>query len=330
MTAASVADSVRASVAVSLMLDHVAAVTSSRLADAGIPAILLKGAAIATWLYTEGEARPYRDVDLLVSPAQFDQAQTVLAGLGYVNPLAGAANCEYGSNELRLVGRMGDSIDLHHALIGVPEPARAWQCLYSRSTTLAVGGAELRVLDVEARAMHLALHAMQDGPIDVKAMEDLARGVARLPLATWKGAAGLAAELGAMGPFGAGLRLFPAGAALAEQLGLPDVVNVDLTMRARSDPPEAFLMEQLAGLPDFRARAALLGRKLFPTTVYLKSQYPMAARGPLGVTAARFCRLGSLALRTVPAMVAWRRARRHVRRQAGATPAAGGPPGRSR
>lgn len=312
----SAASAKRASVAVSLMLDHVAGVTTTRLAAAGIPAILLKGAAIATWIYAEGEARPYRDVDLLVPPSRFDAAQAVLGGLGYVNPLAGAADCEYGSNELRLVGPLGVCVDLHHALIGVPEPARAWERLYARSTTLHVGGSEVRVLDVEARAMHLPLHAIQDGPVDVKAMDDLARGVERLALASWRGAADLAAELGAMGPFAAGLRLLPAGAALAEQLSLPQVVNVDLTMRARSDPPEAFLIEQLVQLPDARARAALLWRKLFPTTVYLKSQYRLAERGPFGVTAARCCRLGSLVLRTAPAIVAWRRARRHVRTQA--------------
>ena len=66
----------------SLFLDSKAGAAVQHLRAAGVPSIVLKGKAIATWLYEAGEARPYADVDLLVPPAQFERATELLAELG--------------------------------------------------------------------------------------------------------------------------------------------------------------------------------------------------------------------------------------------------------
>jgi hypothetical protein len=302
-------------VAWSLLLDHATTQAIARLESRGIPCLLLKGVSIATWLYEEGAPRPYRDIDLLVPAERFEEAVTVLGELGYANPLAGADPCEYGPNELALVDPRGACVDLHHALIGVVEPARAWDALLSRSTWLQVGGSTVRVLDVAARAMHLALHAIQDGPVNTKAIEDLSRGVELVPLEQWREAAALADELSAGPAFAAGLRLIPEGRVLADELGLPKVASVDLAMRARSAPPEAFVVEQLTRLPDLRSRADLLRRKLFPTAVLLRSEYALARRGRMGLLAARIWRIYDLVRRFPPGLAAWLRARRDVRRR---------------
>src|SRR5689334_21340073 len=55
------------------------------LSDAGVPGLLLKGAALARMLYGTGEARSYYDVDLLVAPEALTAARRVLADLGYTN-----------------------------------------------------------------------------------------------------------------------------------------------------------------------------------------------------------------------------------------------------
>lgn len=57
------------------------------LEAAGIEALVLKGAALATLIYPEPGLRPMRDLDVLVHPAQVRQAQGVLGELGFNAPL---------------------------------------------------------------------------------------------------------------------------------------------------------------------------------------------------------------------------------------------------
>ena len=52
----------------SLHVDKVAAAISQEFELRGIQSILLKGPAIARWLYGDGTPRPYGDADLMVSP----------------------------------------------------------------------------------------------------------------------------------------------------------------------------------------------------------------------------------------------------------------------
>ena len=299
-------------VARSLLLDQAAVTAVGHLAAAGVPSILLKGAAIATWLYDEGELRPYGDIDLLVRGAQFETATELLAELGYTYPLLGAHPAELGPKERELRGPNGVWIDLHHGLIGVPAPPhQLWDTLAQHTVALTLsGGSDVRVLDRPARAMHLALHAAQDGLIDLKALADLGRGVTKVGRDEWQAAAKLAEELGATEAFSAGLRLVPAGAALAEELALPRRMSVELALRTRSDPQDAIFFVRLAETSGARAKAALVARKLFPTTVYLRANSALAVRGRFGLAVTRLGRLLSLAKRLGPAFAAWRRARR--------------------
>src|SRR5215213_4879318 len=72
-----------AGAAYSLHLDLVAVQATRALEQAGVPAIVLKGPSIATWLYVDGGARPYDDCDLLVPLERFPDARRALAALGY-------------------------------------------------------------------------------------------------------------------------------------------------------------------------------------------------------------------------------------------------------
>src|SRR5437868_1842902 len=66
-------------------LDAVAAKAFDAFGRAGIDAMLLKGAGLASALYRPGESRGYFDIDVLVSPAQRIAAGKVLSALGYEN-----------------------------------------------------------------------------------------------------------------------------------------------------------------------------------------------------------------------------------------------------
>lgn len=92
------------------------------LAAAGIPVLLLKGAALAQAVYDNPAVRPMGDVDLLVRPADVDAALQALAGLGYVpqhhEPAAGSTRTY--ENEL-LLGRPGGiPLEVHWSFFDSP------------------------------------------------------------------------------------------------------------------------------------------------------------------------------------------------------------------
>lgn len=301
-------------VARSLLLESEAGIAIDRLRSAGVESILLKGPVIARWLYDEGEVRPFCDVDLLVSPARFSTAMEILAESGYTHRLAGAAAVEMGPKERELYGPGDVCIDLHAGLIGVAaDPQRSWDLLLRRTVAFRLrGGMDVQVLDVPARAMHLALHAAQNGPVDEKAVSDLLRGLKRLERVVWVEAAKLAVQLEALEAFSAGLRIVPEGTNLAAELSLPTGMTVELFLRTQSARPDAIFFERFGEARGALGKAALVARKVFPTTVLLHANSAVARRGALGLVCARLYRPVSLAMRLGPAFRAWNRARRTV------------------
>lgn len=305
-------------VARSLLLDRAAGVAVDHLEAAGIPSILLKGAAIATWLYGAGEVRPYLDVDLLVPPSQFERAKEVLAELGYQHRLRGADPAEINTREQELLGPQDICIDLHYGLLGAAAPVeRCWEVLFERTVPFRLAGGQVAALDLPARAMHLAMHAAQNGPVDRKAVADLDRGLVKVDRDGWQEAAGIAEEMGAAQAFAAGLRLVPAGEALADELSLTRRMTVELALRTRSAPQDAIFFERLGEAPGVRRKSALVLRKLFPTAALLRSNSAMARRGPLGLAVAWISHPLSVARRLGPALLAWYQARRAARRSGG-------------
>lgn len=290
-------------------MELAAADACRHLTGAGIGVIVLKGPAIARWLY-DPDPRYWCDVDLLVPAADFHRSHKALAELGYTNRFDGLAPWEVGPYEHELLGQNGVCIDLHHRLIGVPDPPeRCWDVLSQRTVPFRLAtGAEVRVLDIPARTMHLALHAAQDGPIKAKAIEDLSRGLAQLSDQDWRAALQVADELGAIPAFAAGLRIIPSGRQLADELLLPECTDVELALRSRSAPRESIFFDRLVRTAGVKGRAALVVRKLWPTRAFLTANSSDALRGGWGLLRARLRRSGSLLRRGGPALAAWWRA----------------------
>jgi hypothetical protein len=308
-----VAPEERAVVLRTLLLDAVAAQCTALLAEHGVPAILLKGRVLASWLY-RGEVRRYGDVDLLVDPVQRDRAVQLLGTLGYRHWLEGAAEVEYGANELELVGPNSTCIDLHHTLLGVTaSPARCWAVLSRRTERMTVGGRAVTVLDPAARTMHLALHVAQNGPADVKAVADLERGLAQVSDALWVEAADIAHAVCAREAFSAGLHAVPAGRRMAARLGLRETRDVELVLRSWSVPAEALQIQRFIEARTFGRRLRFVGRKLWPTVAYMAGRNPMARGGPVPLLGARLRRLVGLPGKVSVALWNWSRARRTVR-----------------
>jgi Uncharacterised nucleotidyltransferase len=292
-----------------LLLDARAAEAIGVLAAHDVPSILLKGRAIANWLYS-GTPRGYGDIDLLVDPRQRERAMEVLATLGYRHYLAGADESEYGSNETDLISPTGIPIDLHHTLLGVTaDPTSCWEVLSARTTAMVVGGHKVHVLDEPARTMHLALHVAQNGPADAKAVADMERGLAQLPFSHWDQASHIARALKAEQAFSAGLRVTVTGRAMAAALHLEIPRDVSLLLRTRSAPAEALQIQQLIELRTLRGRLHLIGRKLWPTTAYMLGRVPGSRDGPQALLLARLRRMAGLPARFRVAFHSWSEAR---------------------
>lgn len=296
----------------SLLLDRAAAEAVRHLRDHGIVSILLKGPTIATWLYAEGDVRPYDDIDLLVPPAEFEAAKEVLRELGYSHRLDGADPAEFGTLEEELIGPRGACIDLHRGLLGTAaSPERCWTTLAGHTIPFPLSVSErVDVLDIPARAMHLCLHAAQGGVGDAKAVADLERGLARLGRDEWRQAARIAEELEATPAFAAGLRLTASGSRLADDLGLTRAMTPELALRVTAARRHALFFVRLSNAPGLRRKVELVARKVFPTTVLLRANSRLANSGPAGLALARAAHPFAVAARAGPALVAWLRARR--------------------
>lgn len=299
-------------------VDAAALEACDALAAAGVDALLLKGRSLARGLYRPGEHRGYFDIDLLAAPDDQAPAGAVLAALGYVNvtemrgvdDVAGILHEQHWS---RFVPEFGNvSIDLHWKLPGCEAPADAvWTTLSRHRSTIELEGRHVPTLDRAGLALHLALHAAQHGPGELKALGDLKRGLSRWPYETWEQATRLAHELQAVDAFAAGLQLLPAGLARSDELGLPRA-DAGLWVIAHRDerPRGAFHLQAFSEAASARQRIGVVRRALLPKRAWIVWEYPWAARGRFRLLAA----YGRHALRS-PAWAAraWRFRRRAPR-----------------
>lgn len=282
-------------VGVTLALDAVAVEVVGALEEAGVPNLLVKGPAIGRWLYDEPGERPYDDVDLLVHARDIERAEQTLRREGF--------RFVHDDWHGRVWLRGPVNLDLHRRLPGIAaDPDEVFDRLYADAVPLALDRGSVRVPSEEARALHLGLHAAQHGPGLSSPLEDLRRGLERLPGSTWDGAAALAAELGVEGAFAAGLDLLPAGQAVNTRLGLVPGARIE-------DPGVTEGVRRFAATRGWQKKARFVAGEAFPTEDYLKAYVPLARRGRLGLALARVWRPVSLLLRLGPALVAARRAR---------------------
>jgi Uncharacterised nucleotidyltransferase len=278
-----------------------------------IRSILLKGPATTRWLYGGDDGvRMYRDVDLLVSPRDFDRAESVLEELGMSYHLAAVAPDEEVPHARRWIRpRQFVSLDLHRSLPGAGvDEEEAWEVLSERTETCTVAGVEAEILSEPARTLLLALHAASHGIRAAQPLADLRRGLAVVDLAHWAGAETLAKRLGCDPAFAAGLLLLPQGAEVAALIGAPIRRPPEVALRATSPPETAFGFERLAAARGPRAKARLLGREVVPTRSFMRAWSPLAARNNLGLGLAYLWRPFWLLLHARAGLNAWRRAQR--------------------
>jgi putative nucleotidyltransferase-like protein len=298
--------------AASLRVDHATAEVLVAFRAAGVQALLLKGPSISRWLYRDGEVRPYRDSDLLVRPSDMTAAGRALAGIGYVPELDERAMPAWWRPHASawLNAERRAFVDVHRTLQGVGvDDELAWALLSRGTETLIVAGVDAAVLSLPARTLYVALTAANDGPSG-QAGADLEHALAQLPETTWRAAAVLAGELGATDWLFAGLSQLSEGEALSRRLGLDGRRSVEISLRNAGAPREALTVDRVARGRGPRERTEIVVFKLFPPPAYMRFWSRVARRGRGGLAVAYGYRLLWVAKKAIPALVAWRRARR--------------------
>jgi hypothetical protein len=297
---------------VRLAVDALATHVTATFSKAGIRSILLKGPALAEWLYGV-EARPYSDVDLMLKSADREAAELLLQDLGFELVALDILPGDRPHHARTWVRAGGAALDLHHTLIGIGVSSEsAWRTLAEDIEPLQLVSGEVEVLSRPARALLVSLHAAQHGAFALGPQEDLNRAIDRLPFEGWKKAAHLAEELDALPAFATGLRLTPSGRALAMRLQIPERTSVELLLRSWSEPKMALGFAWLSETKGL-TRVKLVARKIVPQPAFLRAWSPLARRGRVGLGMAYLWRPLWLLLNAVPGYAAWRRAQRLAR-----------------
>lgn len=284
------------------------------LVAAGVHPILLKGPAVARWLYETGE-RDYGDIDLLISSGQASTATETLRSLGFAEPL------KESPGDRRRIAREWYSpaqrppVDLHTNLLGVGvDDELAWSLLTRDTEFLEVAGVHMRSLGIVARTLHIAMHAGQHGRAVGHVIEDLARAVEQVPIEVWRKAAALARELDATGVMRAGLVLDAKGSDVLEHISLPTMTTVDSQLLSSSLSPwplnVALALEWASKRAGVMNKVRYVLRRVFRSPAWMREHEPGARDGMKGLTLAYVRRLKRLMESSPAAFRAWIRARR--------------------
>jgi hypothetical protein len=290
-------------------VDRVTAEVVEALREAGVRPILLKGPALARWLYDESHPRPYRDTDLLVAPDHSANAEQTLTRLGFrlVHDVPRGRRSAVRSHWERSTDAA--KVDLLLSLPGVRvDPGALWSVLAGETETMLVGGLAVDVLNQPARALHVVLTAHRFLFLYERTLEDLARALARLDAEDWHAAASLAARLQATPTFATGLRLVPPGEAIAARMGLPDDGWLELAVRMSDAPPPAIGFLQLLRTRGLRAKTAFFADRVVPPPEYMREAFSLARRGRTGLLLAYLWRPFYLARHAPASVRAWRSA----------------------
>lgn len=304
----------RQRIVLSALADHTTVEVVEALARRDVHSVLLKGPAIATFLYDLPVERTHGDVDLLVPPHRLDTARRVLEELGFSNKLILTSVHERTFHDEPWMRGLV-VVELHRTLSGAEAPpAAVWRTLSRRTERIVVEGTPVTSLAPPGLCLLVALHAAHHGAEGGRPLQDLARAVQRAAEPVWQEAVALASELEATGALAAGLRLLPEGSALAERLALRPSTSVGVALHAASAPQMAHALEWLASGPlSSRQKVAFVARKVVPPAAFLRAIYPVANRGRLGLATAYVVRIGTLVRRLPAGVRALRVARRTAR-----------------
>jgi hypothetical protein len=155
------------------------------ISRAGVPAVVLKGAGLATTVYAEGAEREFGDIDLLVPRDALDHAARALAAADYRH--TGSEHAEQGYREhhfhLRMQRDSGALVELHWGLTTAREPFSLDPAPFL-SDAIAVDGG-MRVPRPEHALLHIVTENARGAFNRLNRVVDVDRIIASAPSLDW-------------------------------------------------------------------------------------------------------------------------------------------------
>ena len=253
------------------------------LLSAEIPVLLMKGSALAWWLYPAAYMRHCGDIDLLFpSRAKAQEAAGLMAAHGYVQQYS-PDNMSYELLCRREVASMHVDLDMHWRLVNVPLFAEVFDfaTLYAASIPLPRLAVNARGLAPVHAFIHACIHravnlylGISDG---LKWLYDLHLLGQQLTTSDWSALQQQCREHGLSGICAAGIE------AAAQVFGtvVPGTVLQSLQEAGAHESLDTGRLHDwkymqgrnLAALPSLRARARWLWQRLFPPVGYMQELY---------------------------------------------------------
>lgn len=255
---------------------------AASFADDGIEFRVLKGPAVARNVYEQPSHRLFADLDLLIHPARFTDAVTILQARGYTRPIA-QLRPEYDrdfAKTVLLLDHDGLQVDLHRMLALGPFGHRLpLEDLFASRRTLSVAGHDLTCLDMVEQFLHVCYHAtLGDDPPKLVALRDVLQALyddrldaheVRRVAAAWGGEAAVARAIRqAVDTLGVTPPHELVGWAQRHRASLADRIGL-ASYRAS---PDANLRKALASLPaidGWRERLSYLRTMALPSDEFL-------------------------------------------------------------
>jgi hypothetical protein len=141
--------------------------------DPALPAILLKGAALALTLYDDPAMRPMSDIDVLMAEGALQMAVGRLRADGYTERSLSDGDAGYLHHFIFIDRATGVRFELHRTLPLLPESDEALAWFLGQTLRNELADVPFYTLTPEAQILHLASHAV------------LEHGGARGALAIW-------------------------------------------------------------------------------------------------------------------------------------------------
>lgn len=152
-------------------------------ADTGLPTIVLKGAALSETIYPRLGLRDYRDLDVLIRPADAPRARAVLDHLGYAADEVHWHDLLYGDDcqaDFALDTPAGPVVlELHTGLLNndllTDQVLLGGEGLWARARPAILAEVPALVLSPEDQLLHLCLHLAGHHLIAPRSLWDIAR-----------------------------------------------------------------------------------------------------------------------------------------------------------
>lgn len=276
------ADAARELAAASMLREAECRRVLARLGSARIPVLLMKGSALAYWLYDPAGLRDCVDIDLLFpTRSHAEQAAQALTALGYTMHHR-PADLSYELLCRREIGSMQIDLDMHWRLVNAPLFAETFDFeeLHADSIALSRLAADARGLSPTHAFLHACIHRAVNVYLGIgdglKWLYDLHLLGARLSDEQWQAVLTLSRTRGLSGTCAAGIdaatRMFGTAVPASVSAALQAAIAHETLDTRRLHEWKYMQARNLFALP-WRARPRWLWQRLCPPLGYLRGIY---------------------------------------------------------